>query len=252
MKTNTASLKQVTAAHFAKAAGQYTEHAHVQKQAADILLKTLDKQYNTVLDLGSGPFVNSFELKKRAKFVVSADLSEAMLATKVTQSVCADMDNLPFLPNSFDLVFSNFAMQWSNDLAALLKQIKSVLKPGGKAHFSLVSDGTLHEIAETFKKIDNLEHINKFSTEEEIQSALALSQLKVHAISFCQHKIYYESAKDALTSIKAIGANHKNSQNSKRAGLLGKNAFRNMLSNYPVEQGKYPVSYHVAYIVVEK
>lgn len=245
------SIKQHTAAHFSKAASSYDQYAHVQKQAADIILKSLDSYYAVTLDLGSGPFVNSFELKKRSGYVVSADLSEAMLAEKVTTSVCADMDELPFLPNSFDLVFSNFAMQWSADIAMLFKQIHQVLKPGGKAHFSLVIEGTLSEIAQSFAAVDGKSHINSFLNEATLDSALKQSNLIVQSLSFCHHKIYYPSAKLAFNSIKAIGANFKNGGQT-NTGLMGKTKYQQLLANYPMEQNQYPVSYHVAYIVVEK
>lgn len=252
MTVSQLSVKQATAEHFSKAAERYQTHAHVQKQAADILLKSLDAYYGIALDLGCGPFVNSFELKKRCNFVLSMDLSEAMLKKAITPSICADMDTLPFQSNRFDLIFSNFAMQWSSDLKTLLAGFYRILKPGGRAHFSIVADGTLQEINSAFSSLDNDRHINQFATQQDIECALNNTPLKLISSSFCHHKIFYDSAKLALNSIKEIGANHKINLGTKPAGLMGKAKYKSLLDNYPLEQGQYPVSYRVAYIVIEK
>lgn len=244
--------KKITAQHFSKAAERYHNHAHVQKQAADILIKSLDTDYGVALDLGCGPFVNSFELKKRCNTVISMDLSPAMLQQQVTASVCADMDNLPFKNNSFDLVFSNFAMQWSSNLPALFQSLYAVLKPGGRAHFSLVADGTLSEMINAFAAVDSKRHINQFVSQNEIEAALKQTAFKRISTSFCHHKVFYETAKEALNSIKEIGANHKVNSGEKSTGLMGKEKYKTLLANYKKEQSQFPVSYHVAYIVIEK
>ncbi len=252
MMLSALTKKQATASHFSKAAERYQSHAHVQKQAADILLKSLGARYKVALDLGCGPFVNSFELKKRCDYLVSMDLSESMLQQGVTPSICADMDTLPFQGDCFDLIFSNFAMQWSSDLAALLTHFYRVLKPGGRAHFSIVADGTLQEIKHAFSVLDNEPHINRFVTQNDIANAVAHTPFKLISSSFCHHKIFYDSPKLALNSIKEIGANHKVNSSEQPSGLMGKRKYRALLANYPKEQGQFPVSYQVAYIVIEK
>ena len=46
-----------------------------------------------------------------------------------TSHVMADEEFLPFVPGSFDLVLSNLALHWVNDLPGALGQIKQV-RPG--------------------------------------------------------------------------------------------------------------------------
>lgn len=45
--------------------------------------------------------------------------------------VYCDEEDLPFPPQSFDLVISPFSLHWINDLPKSLQQIKSILKPDG-------------------------------------------------------------------------------------------------------------------------
>ena len=120
------SNKLTTQTKFSKAAANYASHANVQKQAAAHLFKMMASkhQQGTCLDLGAGPLVNTAMLKTHFDTVLAMDLSHSMLSTEQNPhclKVCADMDNLPLQQSSLDCVFSNFAMQWSADLEALLK-----------------------------------------------------------------------------------------------------------------------------------
>ncbi len=242
--------KQKTASLFSKAAADYVTHACVQKTAAAMLIKTLDTDYQKVLDLGAGPFVNSFELKKRSDYVISMDLSKAMLTQKVTPSICADMDSLPFKDNAFDLIFSNFAMQWSQNIEIVLTEVERVLKPGGRVHFSLVCDGSLHEIDRAFSVLETGSHINSFTSFKELDRIISTSNLKPISSTQCIHKQYFDSPACAIKSIKQIGAN--NHEQGAQKGLFGKSQFKRVLNAYPMEKGQFPVSYAVAYIVLEK
>ena len=120
------SLKQVTQRKFSTAASQYVAHAHVQKQAAIDLIKLIKLDASTkhkhCVDLGAGPLVNTEELQGIYKQVIAMDLSLTMLKNSAVTAprICADMDNLPLQQNSIDVVFSNFAMQWSADFKELL------------------------------------------------------------------------------------------------------------------------------------
>lgn len=53
---------------------------------------------------------------------------------------------LPFAPGSVDLVLSNLALHWVNDLPTVLKQINSVLKPDGVFLLSMFGPDTLYEL----------------------------------------------------------------------------------------------------------
>ena len=143
-------------------------------------------------------------------------------------------------------------MQWSSNLPALFLSLYGVLKPGGRAHFSLVADGTLSEMINAFAAVDSKRHINQFVSQNDIEAALKQTAFKRISTSFCHHKVFYETAKKALNSIKEIGANHKVNSAEKSTGLMGKEKYKTLLANYKKEQSQFPVSYHVAYIVIGK
>ncbi|CAB1104389.1 unnamed protein product [Ectocarpus sp. CCAP 1310/34] len=63
-----------------------------------------------------------------------------------TCCVVADEEFLPFAPASFDLVLSNLALHWVNDLPGALGQIKQVLKPDGAFIGAMLGGSTLTEL----------------------------------------------------------------------------------------------------------
>lgn len=58
----------------------------------------------------------------------------------------ADEELLPLRPESLDLVLSNLALHWVNDLPGALAQIRAALKPDGLFLASMFGAGTLGEL----------------------------------------------------------------------------------------------------------
>ena len=80
------------------------------------------------------------------------DISSAMLevaAERVDSTVelkeC-DFESLPYEDESFDLLISSLAYQWSGDLTEALKEASRVLKRGGLFVASIIGDGSLEEL----------------------------------------------------------------------------------------------------------
>ncbi|CAM9459635.1 unnamed protein product [Hapterophycus canaliculatus] len=63
-----------------------------------------------------------------------------------TCHLVADEEFLPFPPGSFDLVLSNLALHWVNDLPGALGQIKQALKPDGAFIGAMLGGSTLTEL----------------------------------------------------------------------------------------------------------
>jgi malonyl-CoA O-methyltransferase len=172
---------------FSKAAEQYNSHANVQKQAARDLFKWINSQpYNQnkrCVDLGAGPLVNTSQLSKQYGQVIAIDLSLNMLksAALTNPKVCADMDNLPLQASSIDVIFSNFAVQWSANFEKLMHSLYKSLKPGGQAYISTVVAGSLNEIKTAFAALDNRSHINTFNTHAYINRSVQKAGFSISA-----------------------------------------------------------------------
>jgi len=249
-------LKKSTKSKFSKAAASYNTHANVQKQAASdlfSLIKPGSNKNKLCVDLGAGPLVNTLTLQSVFESVVAMDLSLNMLQSSdlTTPKICADMDNLPLQANSVDIIYSNFAVQWSANFSALMQSLYNILKPDGQAYISTVVEGSLNEIKTAFTALDSNSHINTFNSELFINQSV---QNAGFTINSAKKRIYtdeYTTPLNAIASIKAIGATTQNHTNT-RQGLLTKSALQKVCSAYPLINNKACVSYHVVLLSLEK
>jgi len=96
----------------------------------------------SVLDLGCGYGENCAEfLRLGAAKVVGLDISEKMLEvakreTSGVEYIRADMSDLLFIKESFDVVFSSLAVHYIEDFGKLCAQVFDLLNPGGCFIFS--------------------------------------------------------------------------------------------------------------------
>ena len=251
------ALKKGASNKFSKAAEQYNSHANVQKQAASDLFKLINsqpyKQNKWCVDLGAGPLVNTSQLSKQYGQVIAIDLSLNMLksAALTNAKVCADMDNLPLQANSIDVIFSNFAVQWSANFEKLMQALYKSLKPGGQAYISTVVAGSLNEIKTAFSALDNLSHINTFNTHAYINQSVQKAGFSINSSQKVIYTDCYSSPLKAIKSIKAIGATTQNHANS-RQGLLTKSALQRVCNAYPLLNNQACVSYHVVLLSLKK
>jgi demethylmenaquinone methyltransferase/2-methoxy-6-polyprenyl-1,4-benzoquinol methylase len=90
-----------------------------------------------VLDLASG--TGDFSLLVARRYpgarAVAVDLTERMLqlarAHGVARAVCADAESLPFPDGAFDGVFIGYGLRNFRNLAAVVREIERVTRPGG-------------------------------------------------------------------------------------------------------------------------
>ena len=95
-----------------------------------------------VLDLGCGYGENCAEFKSLgAARVLGVDISEKMLAVACEENpeiefIRADMSDLSFLDEKFDVVFSSLAVHYVEDFPSFVKDVYGVLNEGGCFIFS--------------------------------------------------------------------------------------------------------------------
>ena len=84
------------------------------------------------------------------------------LAQNAPRFVCADLNALPFRGVTADLVWSNLALQWVNDLPRAFAEVRRVLRVGGLFTFTTFGPDTLRELRRAFAGIDAATHTNRF------------------------------------------------------------------------------------------
>lgn len=256
--------KQAVAASFSKAATCYDEFAQFQRDVGHNLLNEVLKkslQPYSILDLGCG--TGYFTTYLRAQFPIASitcfDLSNAMLTQvkereiKDVRCQLGDLDHLPFQNEEFDFIFSNLAIQWSNDICACLMQVKSSLKNNGEFHFSTLLDGTLLELTEAWKMVDNNAHTNTFLTRTQLQKAIKSTGFSSVELCVIPHVLYYSNVLELMRSLKGVGANHVHQGDQSK--ITGRATLKKLEIGYAPfinYQGLLPLTYQVCNVILNK
>ncbi|HEY1425499.1 MAG TPA: methyltransferase domain-containing protein [Caulobacteraceae bacterium] len=135
-----------------RAAGGYA--GFLKRRAAEDLVQRLEairRDFPIAVDLGArdGAFARALAASDAAAKVgllVETDLSRAMLGGRGGARIVADEEQLPFAPESLDLVVSSLALHWTNDLVGVLIQVRGALKPDGLFVGSILGGATLTEL----------------------------------------------------------------------------------------------------------
>ncbi|EGA63926.1 malonyl-ACP O-methyltransferase BioC [Vibrio brasiliensis] len=250
--------KAAIADAFSRAAKSYDQHAEFQRDVGLRLLAKMpdDLQGKTVLDLGCGTGYFSLELIKRGAKVICFDLSPQMLACAEQRCgrgatyLQGDAESLPFDNHSIDYAFSSLALQWCDDLSVPLRELRRVIKPQGAIFLSTLLDGSLIELKQAWSKIDSYQHVNQFSTVNQVKIALAQSECHTHLLDLPTITVWYQTAFSLMRDLKGIGATHVG---GRAHGLTGRRALQRVEQEYQTHRnhlGLLPATYQVCLGVI--
>lgn len=139
-----------------------------------------------LLEIGCGMGYDSLEFLKRGVRVTATDLTEN--AVKLTRRHfelervqaedvrIANALELPFEDNTFDAVWANGVLHATGDTSLAIRQVRRVLKPGGRAIISHFYRKPSWMYAMHYWGRENIEHkeedppVNEFYTEKEIEA----------------------------------------------------------------------------------
>jgi len=246
---------------FSNAAENYDSIAAFQHAVGQKLMACLpEKNMNRVLDLGAGTGYFSAALRQRypAADRFEVDISARMLACCQSRNidtvqVQADIESLPFLSQSFDLIYSSLSIQWCHDLEKVFQGIADSLSVGGVAVLTTLVDGSLVELKQAWASVDNAVHVNEFECEATLKASCEKAGLSVQQWSIEDDVQTFSTMRDAIRSVKDIGAHNMHPGRPK--GLMGKNKYRQFVSTYNAlrtEEGQWPLTYRVLYMVLQK
>ena len=149
--------------HRDRAAARFDAHSFLFDEIGARLLDRLAdfrRPFPRVLELGCRNGRLSPQLRAiGSETFVRSDLSETMVhAAEAGQpgshTLAAVEEMLPFADGSFDLVVSNLALHWVNDLPGTLAQIRRALRPDGLLLASLFGGDTLNELRDSLLAAD--------------------------------------------------------------------------------------------------
>ncbi|OOV88934.1 malonyl-[acyl-carrier protein] O-methyltransferase BioC [Oceanospirillum linum] len=250
---------------FSKAAADYDQLAQAQKRIAQKVLDlcptstSAESRIGHALDIGCGTGYWTRRLRdhSQAQQITGLDLAEGMLRfadeqpdNQRIQWLCADAEQLPLPAENLDLVFSSLAIQWCNDYHALFGSIARTLKPGGEAHIATLLPGTLCELEQSWAKVDNKTHINRFTDAQILIHAIRKAGLTLSATDAYCETMFYPDLRAVFDSIKGVGAHHTEGE----AGLTGRRSLLKLKQAYETRRTSegLPVSYQVLILSLRK
>jgi len=162
-------------------------------------------------------------------------------------ALCADIEALPLANHSMQLVWSNLAVQWCNDLPATLVELQRVLQPEGLLMFSTFGPDTLKELRAAFHGADNYNHVSRFADMHDIGDMLLAAGFAEPVVDMEYITLTYDDVKAVMQDLRSIGAH--NATAGRPQGMMGKTAWSKVLQNYEAlrRDGKLPATFEIIY-----
>lgn len=248
---------------FHRAAKQYDAAAILQRQVREEMLSRLNVvklEPGVILDAGCGTGHGLSALLKRFKKAqgIALDIAEGMLSRSKLlfpwyrfwqaspRFVCADIEAMPIATASVDMVWSNLAVQWCNDMDAVLREFRRVLKPEGLLMFATLGPDTLKELRAASG--NDHTHVSRFIDMHDIGDALTRAGFSAPVLDVMHYTLTYDTVESVMRDLKAIGAH--NATVGRAKGLSGKRFLQNLRQGYEVfrRDGKLPATYEVVFV----
>ena len=246
---------QAKVAHaFSRAAPRYDALASAQRQIGETLWSSLPPSADNILDLGCGTGVWTQRLATQFPHanVTGLDIAPGMLAHAQARYghhirwQQGDAAALPFERATFDLIFSNLAIQWCRDIDAVMRELQRVLTAGGQVHLTTLLPGTLAEVASAWQRPEAL---LQTPNAQALERAVTLSGLTLVDRITEWRRFYYPDLTAVMDSIKGVGAQvARPKARLTRRDLV---AARQRFDTLREPQG-LPVSYHCITLHLEK
>ncbi len=251
---------------FSRAARDYDAAAVLQREVCSRMLEKLDYiklKPSRLLDVGSGTGWGTRQLGERypKAEITALDIAIGMLqkargtsgwwqklfAGKRESFLCADVEDLPIASTSVEMVWSNLALQWCNDLPATFTELHRVLKTEGLLMFSSFGVDTLKELRIAFSDVDGYSHLSRFTDMHDIGDMLVAAGFADPVMEMEKITLTYDDVRAVMQDLKSIGAH--NATAGRATGLMGKKAWQRVIENYEMlrRDGKLPATFEIIY-----
>lgn len=165
------------AEHFEEHMGSFKSTEYIDYVISELKPKRCDN----VLEAAAGTGICARRLAHFVKNVTCVDLTPAMLSVAKKKAekekldnisfVLGDINELPFLDKSFDIVLSRLAFHHFCDTGRAFSQMARVLKKGGKFAFidMVADDKKQRSTRDNIEKMRDLSHVKNLSREEALE-----------------------------------------------------------------------------------
>jgi malonyl-CoA O-methyltransferase len=261
--------KRLLRRRFERVAGRYDQAAVLAREIGARMQERLDLlklQPQRALDLGSGTGHGARALRARYRqcLVVELDLTSAMLRVarakiawwqrgigrlrgERTPQVCGDMERLPFADALFDMVWSNFALQWAGSPQRAFAEMHRVLRPGGVCLFSTLGPDTLKELRSAAAQAGGDVTVHPMIDLHDYGDMLVQARFADPVMDMEYLTLTYGDVDSLLRELKTAGAG--NLDPGRRQGLMGKDRFERLRRAYEDKRrdGRIPATFEIVY-----
>eukprot|EP00041_Stephanoeca_diplocostata_P011505 m.190591 g.190591 ORF g.190591 m.190591 type:complete len:350 (+) comp18565_c0_seq2:339-1388(+) len=170
--------------------------------------------------------------------------------------VQADEERMPFRDNMFDIVVSNLALHWVNDLPGCLTQIKNTLVPDGVFIGSMFGGDTLYELRCSLQlaEIERLggfaPHVSPFADVRDCGSLLQRAGFTLLTVDIDEITVNYPSPMELLDDLQGMG---EQNASVKRQPFLHSSTlaaaaavYKEMYGN---DDGTVPATFQIIYLL---
>lgn len=174
-------------------------------------------------------------------------LSRLLPAKAGVDALCGDFGNLPFGPNSLDLVWSNLALHWHPQPDRVFAEWRRVLRVEGLLMFSNFGPDTFSELRAAFAAMDETPHLLPFVDMHDFGDQLVEAGFSTPVMDMERITVTYDTAAALLADVRAFGGNPLA---TRRRGLVGRAAWQRMLGALERQRrpdGKLGLTFEVIY-----
>lgn len=238
--------KDLIQKRFAKNLDTYNDNAKIQKKMAERLLSFLDrKDFNDILEIGCGTgfltqLVNdnfNFKTYTANDIVESCEKYVKEINPKIN-FIPADIEKA--VENSdkkYDLIISNAAFQWVENLESFIKLLVSKLNDGGVLLFSTFGSENFREVNFVLGK--TLPYYSANKLQEIVKDYKNIVEQEMHVMAF-------KTPKDILKHIKSTGVNALEMVSWTKTDMQKfENGYNNFCSGIPT------LTYHPIYVRID-
>jgi malonyl-CoA O-methyltransferase len=244
------SFKEKIESNFDRHSPTYDEVAHVQRLSAKVLIKLLRDFFpdfipTKILDVGAGTGAVTeilFNIFSDSLFCVN-DIASGMLSQVKSKKI----QNTKFLQGDFetldfeehDLIVSNFALQWANDLGLTVKRLfsrTSVLA------VTCLEDGSFAEWHRLLRGYGVELPSSTYPSREKLDYQFRSLQGRIYHTQSKEFQISFTSVVEFLDYLKLLGASASNIR-------IPLKTLKSIIEN---QKEVFSITYKVFFVVVGK
>jgi malonyl-CoA O-methyltransferase len=174
-------------------------------------------------------------------------LSRLLPAKAGIDLLCGDFGDLPFGPNSIDLVWSNLALHWHPQPDRVFGEWRRVLRVDGLLMFSTFGPDTFRELRAAFAEADEQPHALPFVDMHDFGDQLVEVGFSTPVMDMELITVTYDTAALLLADVRALGGNPLA---TRRRALMGRAAWQRVeaaLERQRRSDGKLGLTFEVIY-----